>query len=77
MIKAIQNEVDRLDDSILAHNNPGKSDVIGIVKIALQVLLIILQVLVKTTLNEKRRVKYKRWIEWIQTGTIITAIIKP
>lgn len=76
MIKQLNKEIDKLDDSILASDKPKQTDVIGIVKIALNILLIILKALQPFTRNEKRRLKLKRWITWIETGTVITTILK-
>lgn len=76
MIKQINKEIDKLDDSILASDSPKQSDVIGIVRVALNVLLIILKALQPITFNEKRKVRLKRWITWIETGTVISTLLK-
>ena len=69
-------ELDSID-SLEYSATPKTADVVGIIKVALTVLVILLKAYTPLIRNTEKREKFKNWIILIETGTVMTTIFKP
>lgn len=72
MIKEINKELDRVAE--FDHSN--KSDVLGVIQIALKVLSLLLSIRMKFPFKKAdNKAKWQRWVELINNGEILSQII--
>jgi hypothetical protein len=75
MIK-IKEHLDQIDNYNFEPEHK-KGDVIEVIKIALSILIILLKAYMPLIRKEEKRERFKKWIAAIETGTLISQIIKP
>lgn len=75
MIK-IKEHLDQVDNFNFEPEHK-KGDAIEIIKIALSILVILLKAYMPLIRKDEKRERFKKWIAAIETGTLITSIIKP
>lgn len=56
---------------------PKTSEIVGIIKVALSVLVILLKAYLPLIRKEAKRERLKRWVVLIETGSVISTIFKP
>lgn len=75
MIK-IKEHLDQIDNYNFEPEHK-KGDAIEVIKIALSILIILLKAYMPLIRKEEKRERFKKWITAIETGTLISQIIKP
>lgn len=56
---------------------PKTSEIVGIIKVALSVLIILVKAYLPLIRKEAKRERLKRWVVLIETGSVISTIFKP